>query len=91
MSPQRRDDGGLPRASVAAIPGKAPAEEQWAGANQAAAEKLRVRSLQRRAGTQGLQLRHSAYGYALIDGARKPLDERSDLTLDEVESRLERA
>ena len=92
MSPQRHNDGGLPRVSgrVPALPGKAPVE-QWAGANQAKTEKLRVRSLQRRAGTHGLELRHSAYGYALIDAARKPVDERSDLTLDEVESRLERA
>jgi hypothetical protein len=40
---------------------------------------------------QGFELRHSSYGYALIDSARRRLEDRSDLTLDEVESRLERS
>jgi hypothetical protein len=73
------------------LPGTVSAEERWPGANDAKAEKLRGRSLQRRAGLQGLQLRHSIYGYALIDSARKHVKDRNDMTLDEVESWLERS
>jgi hypothetical protein len=82
----------MPRARrrVSLPPGSAYAEERWLGANEAKAERLRGRSLQRRACAQGLTLRHSAYGYALIDPARKRIDDRSNLTLDEVESCLER-
>ena len=92
MSPERRDEGGIPRVrrEVPAPVGGRAREEHWPGANDAKAEKLRGRSLQRRAGAQGLQLRHSEYGYALIDSARKSVKDRSDLTLDEVESWLER-
>ena len=92
MSPERREEGGIPRVrrQVSAPPGARAREERWLGANEAKAEKLRGRSLQRRAGAQGLQLRHSAYGYALIDSARKPVKDRSDMTLDEVESLLDR-
>jgi hypothetical protein len=88
----RRDEGGIPRTRRGLPPptGSASAEERWPGANEAKVEKLRGRSLQRRAGTQGLELRHSAYGYALIDSARKRIDDRNDMTLDEVESWLER-
>ncbi|HZD88441.1 MAG TPA: hypothetical protein VE088_10595 [Gaiellaceae bacterium] len=50
-----------------------------------------MRSLKRQAAAQGLQLRHSDYGYALIDSARKPVDDRNDMTLAEVESWLGRA
>jgi hypothetical protein len=85
-----RDEGGVPRsrrAVAAPVGGRLP-EEHWAGANVAKAEKLRDRSLRRRAGGQGLELRHSAYGYALIDSARKHIDGRSDLSLDEVEAWL---
>ena len=92
MSHERRDEGGIPRVrrEVSVPPGSTRREERWPGANDAKSEKLRGRSLQRRAGAQGLQLRHSEYGYALIDSARKPVKDRSDLTLDEVESWLER-
>lgn len=65
-------------------------EEQWAGANQAKAEKLRVKGLQRRAGEGGLELRHSDHGYALIDTARQHVDGRNDLSLNELESLLDR-
>jgi hypothetical protein len=93
MSPERRDESGIPRLrrGVPALPGLPSREERWPGANEAKAEKLRRRSLQREAGVQGFELRHSSYGYALIDSARRRLEDRSDLTLDEVESRLERS
>jgi hypothetical protein len=92
VSHERRDEGGIPRVrrEVSVPPGSTRREERWPGANDAKSEKLRGRSLQRRAGAQGLQLRHSEYGYALIDSAGKPVKDRSDLTLDEVESWLER-
>ena len=56
----------------------------------AKAEKLRRNNLQRLARTRGLELRHSAYGYSLIDTARKPIDARNNMTLDEIESWLQR-
>ena len=92
MSPDPRSDG-VPRVTVrlSTLPGRAPAEEQWAGANQASNEKLRVRKLQRRAREGGYEVRHSDYGYALIDAARKPVDDRRDLSLREVASLLEEA
>ena len=71
-------------------PGGSAAEEDWRGANEAKVEKLRRSSLQRRAGARGFELRHSAYGYALIDSARARVEGRSDLSLDEVESWLDR-
>jgi hypothetical protein len=93
MSPDGQAEGGIPRArrGVSAPPGGASREERWLGANDAKAEKLRGRSLRRQAGAQGLELRHSTYGYALIDTARKPVSDRNDMSLDEVESWLERA
>jgi hypothetical protein len=63
-------------------------DEDWRGANEAKTDKLRRNNLQRRARARGLELRHSAYGYALIDSARTRIDGRNDLTLDEVETRL---
>jgi hypothetical protein len=88
VNPGPRDDGGIPRArqALAAVP-----EEDWHGANKAKADSLRHRTLQRRAGALGIELRHSAYGYSLIDSARKRVDERSDMTLDEIESWLAKA
>ena len=88
MSSRQRDDGGVPRgrAELVAVP-----EEDWRGANEAKSDKLRHKSLQRSARARGLELRHSAYGCALIDAARKPIDDRSDLTLDEIESWLAQA
>jgi len=93
VSSARHEGGSIPhiRREVAAPPGGTLAGEEWHGANQAKLEKLRRNSLQRRAGANGLDLRHSAYGYALIDSARHCVDDRRDLTLDEVESRLERS
>ena len=90
MSPEHRGDGGIPRArrGVSAPPGGASRDESWPGANEEKAEKLRVRSLKRQAGVQGLQLRHSAYGYALIDSAHNQIENRNDMTLAEVESWL---
>jgi len=92
VSPVRRDESGIPhtRRQIAVPAGGAPAVEVWAGANDAKADKLRRNSLQRRARASGVELRHSAYGYALIDAARKPVLDRHDLSLDEVESWLER-
>lgn len=94
MSPGRREDGGLPRVHQrlgAPPPGSPPTEEDWRGANEAKLEKLRRNEVVRRARTRGLELRHSDYGYALIDPARKRIEDRSDMTLDEVESWLDKA
>ena len=91
MSPPRRE-GGIPhiRRTLAPSPTATAAEESWSGANDAKAEKLRRNNLQRLARTRGLELRHSAYGYSLIDTARKPIDARNNMTLDEIESWLQR-
>jgi hypothetical protein len=59
-----------------------------AAANIEMAEKLRRSELRRRARAQGLELRHSDYGYALIDSARQRVDGRNDLTLDDVAAHL---
>jgi hypothetical protein len=93
MTAARREEGGIPRYRGPVAPGRrgATPEETWPGANTDKLEKLRRNRLQRRAGSRGLELRHSAYGYALIDASRKRIEERSDMTLDEVESWLERA
>jgi len=58
-------------------------------ANNDRAEKLRRNELDRRARRRGLELRHSAYGYSLIDGARNRVDDRNDLSLDEVAAALD--
>lgn len=88
MSTGPREDGGVPRirTALAAIP-----QEDWRGANEAKADKLRHKTLQRRARDQGIELRHSAYGYALINAEHQQIDERNDMTLDEIESWLARA
>lgn len=93
MSPMPRNEDGVPRSRtvLAPPPGGVSREESWPGANEAKAEKLGVRSLKRRAAAQGLQLRHSDSGYALINSARKPVNDRSNMTLAEVESCLEGA
>lgn len=64
-------------------------EEEWHGANEAKTDRLRHKSLQRRARSQGLELRHSSYGYSLVERTGKGNGERNDMTLDEVESRLD--
>jgi hypothetical protein len=91
VSAAGRHDGGILRGHqrLVAPPGSPPSEEDWRGANEAKREKLRRNVVQRRARTRGLQLRHSAYGYALIDAARKQVDDRNNLSLDEVESLLD--
>lgn len=93
MSPVPRNEDGVPRTRTMLTPppGGASKEERWPGANEAKAEKLGVRSLKRQAAAQGLQLRHSDSGYSLIDSARKPVDNRNNMTLAEVESWLGRA
>jgi hypothetical protein len=80
---------GVPRRQqrLVAAPGAEKARD-WIGANDNKSEKLRRQTLRRRARAQGLELRNSAYGYALIDAARHPIEDRHDLSLDEVESRL---
>lgn len=72
-------------------PGAASRDETWAGANEAKQEKLLRNNLQRRARAQGFELRHSDNGYALLDRARKRVDDRGDMTLKEVESCLARS
>ena len=92
MSPEHLTEAGIPRIrrAVSAPIGGAPRQERWQGANKEKAEKLRMRSLMRQAGVQGLQLRHSDHGYALIDSAHKQIKDRDDMTLAEVESWLGR-
>jgi len=81
--------GGIPHSQQRLVPAPgAETAKDWLGANDAKAEKLRHHSLRRRAHAEGLELRHSAYGYAMIDTARHPIDNRHDMNLDEVESRL---
>jgi hypothetical protein len=91
VNSERHD--GVPRAtrklSVSSSGGSA--RESWPGANDEKAEKLRARSLKRRAVAQGLELRHSAYGYALFDSGRKLVEDRNDMSLREIESCLKRA
>jgi hypothetical protein len=62
-----------------------------AAANTQKAVTLRLTRLRRRARARGLKVRHSDYGYSLIDGAQDRLGGRSDLTLDEVEAHLDSA
>lgn len=90
MNTASRPEGGVPHIRRA-LPATPHREETWLGANEDKLTKLRRNRLQRRAGARGLQLRHSAYGYALIDSGGKRIEERSDMTLDEIESWLERA
>jgi hypothetical protein len=58
-------------------------------ANRDMAHTLQRNALQRKARAHGLELRHSAYGYSLVDSSRTRVDDRNDFTLDEVKARLE--
>ncbi len=88
MSPERRPEGGPGVArKVVSLPKRAHIET-WEGANQAKDEKLRVRSLHRKAGAGGFQLRHSDHGWSLMDAERKPVGGRTDHSLKEIESLL---
>lgn len=71
--------------------GITPANDRFdpAVANTEMAHKLRRNGLRRRAHLHGLELRHSDYGYALIDAARTRIDGRSDMTLDDVAAHLD--
>jgi hypothetical protein len=93
MTSGRREDGGIPRRQQRVVVplGSPSGKEDWRDANQAKAEKLLRNDLRRRAGVRGLELRQSAYGYALIDSARRHVDDRSDMTLDEVAGWLDQA
>lgn len=62
-----------------------------AAANDEMAHTLQRNALRRTARAHGLELRHSAYGYSLVDDARRRVDGRNDLTLDEVAVHLEAA
>jgi hypothetical protein len=57
-------------------------------ANAARADKLRTNSLRRLARSHRLELRHSDYGFSLVDETGKRVDGRNDLTLNEVEKLL---
>jgi hypothetical protein len=85
-----RSDGGIPRGHSRPLSTRttAPREDEGAYANGARAEKLRRNSLARRARELRLDLRHSAYGYSLIDASRNRVGDRNDMTLDDVASLL---
>jgi hypothetical protein len=85
-------EGGIPRRRerLSVPTGETSRDESWPGANEAKQNKLWRNNLQRLAREQGLELRHSAYGYALLDPARKRIDDRNDMTLEEVASCLAR-
>ena len=83
-------NGGIPF-KIGALPGSARGEETWAGANQAKDETLRLRSVRRDADAEGMEIRHSDYGYAVIGTDRKPVNGRNDMSLKEVEAWLKTA
>jgi len=88
MTFDRRNEGGPGVArKVVSLPPRAHIET-WAGANEAKDEKLRTRSLERKARDAGFKLRHSDRGWALMDAGGKLVGERNDLTLKQVESLL---
>ncbi len=93
MSMSQSQEGGIPRRRerLSRPVGAASREESWPGANEEKQQKLQRNKLQRLAQAQGLELRHSAYGYALFDSGRKQVDDRNDMTLDEVASCLGRS
>lgn len=59
--------------------------------NATRASRLQHNTLRRLARQRGLELRHSDYGYSLIDGNRERVAGRNDLTLDEVAKHLDAA
>ncbi len=59
-------------------------------ANAAKHETLQRRLLQRRARSAGLTLRHSEYGYSLVDAEQNRADGRNDMTLRDVARHLDR-
>jgi len=84
-----RSEGGLPRSNRRSPrPPDTSDKEEGRKASEAMTRKLRQNDLQRRARRSGLELRHSAYGYSLVDGSRNRVDGRNDLTLDEVDAIL---
>jgi hypothetical protein len=90
MTRVRSDEGGIPRSSWRLPRAGVPSSAEGRDANEAMRDKLRRNSLRRRARGRGLELRQSAYGYSLIDSARNRLEDRNDMSLDEVEACLER-
>lgn len=74
----------------AAVAGPPRSIEQFdaAAANREMTQVLRQNALRRKARARGLDLRHSSYGYSLVDSNRARVDGRNDLTLDEVEARI---
>jgi hypothetical protein len=66
-----------------------PEKYDAAEANTNRNSRLRHNALRRRARQRGLELRHSDYGYSLIDGDRRRVGDRNDLTLDEVAKHLD--
>jgi hypothetical protein len=60
-----------------------------AAANKDMSNKLRRNALRRRARAGGFELRHSDYGFALVGPDGKRVDDRNDLTLNEVAKRLD--
>jgi hypothetical protein len=90
MSPADRDGGGTggpKRWKNAARPGDV---FDPAAANLEMADKLRRNGLRKKARASGLELRHSDYGYTLIDAERNRVGGRNDLTLDEVAAHLDK-
>lgn len=84
--PAERKRGG----SVRRLHDQEIAQDSDRGANEAKTRKLRHGSLRRHASARGLELRHSAHGYSLIDSTRNRVERRNDMTLDDVESYLAR-
>ena len=80
-SPRPGNDAGLPRSNrpVVAFPPVNAERPNREGrdAHDALTRKLRRNNLRRRARKGGLELRHSAYGYSLIDASRKRVEGRA--------------
>jgi hypothetical protein len=85
VTSENRSHGGLP-IKVGPLPAGARPAETWVGANQAKDETLRLRSVRRRAGRDGIEIRHSDYGYTVIGTDRKSVNGRNDMSLKEIEA-----